>query len=54
MRRTQHSWAEAVSTARFTLRISTVRDFPTAATSLEKVIFCCFSAEDLALYERYL
>jgi O-acetyl-ADP-ribose deacetylase len=36
------------------IAIDTVRAFPLANASIESVTFCCFSAEDLALYERQL
>lgn len=34
--------------------VSTIRSAAPAATSIEEVIFCCFSAADLAVYERLL
>jgi len=34
--------------------VSTVRDSVAAAPALTEVIFCCFSAGDLALYQRLL
>jgi O-acetyl-ADP-ribose deacetylase (regulator of RNase III) len=36
------------------IAIETVRKFPTAGTSLERVIFCCFSPDDRQLYESLL
>jgi O-acetyl-ADP-ribose deacetylase (regulator of RNase III) len=36
------------------IAVSTVRAAVPAAGSLARVIFCCFSASDLALYERLL
>ena len=36
------------------IAIETVRNFPADGTSLERVIFCCFSADDLKLYQTYL
>jgi O-acetyl-ADP-ribose deacetylase (regulator of RNase III) len=34
--------------------VATVREVTARAGSLREVIFCCFSASDLALYERVL
>jgi O-acetyl-ADP-ribose deacetylase (regulator of RNase III) len=34
--------------------VSTVRDSLASAPALTEVIFCCFSADDLALYQRLL
>jgi O-acetyl-ADP-ribose deacetylase (regulator of RNase III) len=34
--------------------IATIRDFLSTPNSLRKVIFCCFSASDLALYQSAL
>ena len=34
--------------------VSTVRDSLRDATTLEEVVFCCFSADDLAVYEGIL
>jgi O-acetyl-ADP-ribose deacetylase len=36
------------------IAIGAVRDFPAAGTSLERVIFCCFSEDDLELYRSLL
>jgi O-acetyl-ADP-ribose deacetylase (regulator of RNase III) len=36
------------------IAIDTVRQFPTTGTSLERVVFCCFSADDLRLYHSHL
>jgi O-acetyl-ADP-ribose deacetylase (regulator of RNase III) len=36
------------------IAIATVRDFSLTGTALESVQFCCFAAEDLALYESLL
>jgi O-acetyl-ADP-ribose deacetylase len=36
------------------IAIGTVRDFPAAGTSLERVTFCCFSEDDLELYQSLL
>jgi len=36
------------------IAIASVRDFVPSMRSLEEVIFCCFSREDFALYERLL
>jgi O-acetyl-ADP-ribose deacetylase len=36
------------------LAVGTVRDFVRGESSLETVIFCCFSERDLAVYERAL
>ena len=36
------------------IAIDTVRKFPADDTTLERVIFCCFSAEDLRLYQSLL
>lgn len=36
------------------IAIDTVRNFPAVGTTLERVIFCCFSAEDLRLYQSLL
>lgn len=36
------------------IAIETVRAFPADGTTLERVIFCCFSAEDLRLYQSLL
>lgn len=37
-----------------TIAVATVREFTASATSLHRVIFCCFSAEDKERYERLL
>ena len=36
------------------IAVETVRDATAQATSVEQVIFCCFSARDLTVYERLL
>ena len=36
------------------IAIATVRAFPLAADAIDSVTFCCFSAEDLALYQELL
>jgi len=36
------------------IAVQTVKNFILQPTSIEKIIFCCFSAEDLAIYERLL
>jgi O-acetyl-ADP-ribose deacetylase (regulator of RNase III) len=36
------------------IAIATVRAFPLASKGIDSVTFCCFSAEDLALYEQHL
>src|ERR1700716_4273984 len=36
------------------IAVSTAKEFCLAPTSLQQVIFCCFSAKDLALYENCL
>jgi O-acetyl-ADP-ribose deacetylase (regulator of RNase III) len=36
------------------IAVSTTKEFCLAPTSLQQVIFCCFSAKDLALYENCL
>jgi O-acetyl-ADP-ribose deacetylase (regulator of RNase III) len=36
------------------IAIASVRSFPTAGTRLEGVVFCCFSPDDLKLYESLL
>ncbi len=36
------------------IAVATVREFTASATSLHRVIFCCFSAEDKERYERLL
>jgi O-acetyl-ADP-ribose deacetylase len=36
------------------IAIAAVRNFPAAGTSLRSVTFCCFSADDLALYRELL
>ena len=36
------------------LAVTTVRDHAGGPTSIEDVIFCCFSGSDLAVYERVL
>jgi O-acetyl-ADP-ribose deacetylase (regulator of RNase III) len=36
------------------IAIDTVRKFPADGTTLERVIFCCFSADDLRLYQSLL
>jgi len=34
--------------------VNTAQDFVTQETSIREVIFCCFSADDLAIYRRLL
>jgi O-acetyl-ADP-ribose deacetylase (regulator of RNase III) len=36
------------------IAVSTAKEFCLTPTSLQQVIFCCFSANDLALYENCL
>ncbi len=36
------------------IAVKTVREFVSSVPELEEVIFCCFSAEDLELYQRAL
>jgi O-acetyl-ADP-ribose deacetylase len=36
------------------IAVMTVREVVAVPSSLKKIIFCCFSAEDLALYQRLL
>jgi O-acetyl-ADP-ribose deacetylase len=36
------------------IAIRAVKEFPRAGTSVSRVTFCCFSSEDLALYQRLL
>jgi len=36
------------------IAVATVRDFVGAPTSLREVVFCCFSARDLGIYQRIL
>jgi O-acetyl-ADP-ribose deacetylase (regulator of RNase III) len=36
------------------IAVDTVREAVAAPTSIEEVVFCCFSAGDLAIYERRL
>jgi len=34
--------------------VATVREFVATPSSLKEIVFCCFSREDLELYEREL
>lgn len=36
------------------IALETMKAFPAADTSLREVTFCCFSADDLALYRSVL
>lgn len=36
------------------IAVATVRDFTTQPTTLTEVIFCCYSARDLAMYQALL
>lgn len=36
------------------IAVQTVRDFVSRDTSMQEVIFCCYSEDDLALYRRLL
>ena len=36
------------------IAVDTVREALAGPTSIEEVVFCCFSARDLAIYERRL
>lgn len=36
------------------IAVQTVRDFVSRDTSMQEVIFCCYSGDDLALYRRLL
>jgi O-acetyl-ADP-ribose deacetylase (regulator of RNase III) len=36
------------------IAVSTVREFTSGPTSIDEVVFCCFSPADLSVYERLL